>query len=172
MIIKTSEMDLFCSQFLMSVFDPAITEFNNWVVEEVLPKHKKLTGKGGFTRVGKIYPFPVPDEIYPNLHPDLCEEFDYRYDQLRQMEELEGNYYEYMLRGAVSNSGSLSDFYVLLPEVMHETLRGILRPANDVPTSVTSEQLCEFREQHATAIQMFKKRKTLQSIGVNKGSIV
>lgn len=172
MIIKTSEMDLFCSQFLKKVFDPAYSEFNIWIVEEIVPKNKKLTGKSGFTRVGKIYPFPDASETYLSLHPDLCEEFDYRYDQLRQMEELEGNYYEYMLRGAVANSGSLSDFYVLLPEVMHETLRGILRPANDVPTSVTSQQICEFREQHATAIQMFKKRKTLQSIGVNKGSIV
>lgn len=172
MIIKTSEMTLFCSQFLKKVFDPALTDFHNWVVEELLPQHQKLTGTRAFIRLDKVYPYPYVGEIPPNLHPDLCEAFDSRYDQLRQMQELEGNYYEYLIRGAVANSGSLSDFYVLLPEAMHETLSAILKPVSDVPTTVTKQQIDEFQEQHSTAIQMFKRRKTLRSIGVNKGSII
>lgn len=172
MIIKTSEMTLFCSQFLKKVFDPALTDFHNWVVEELVPQHQQLTGARAFMRMGKVYPFPHVDETAPNLHPDLCEAFDSRYDQLRQMQELEGNYYEYMLRDVVSNSGNLSDFYVLLPEVTHSTLSAILKSSTDLPTTVTKKQVDEFRSNHAEAIQMFKRRRTLQSIGVNKGSII
>ena len=88
------------------------------------------------------------------------------------MEELEGNYYEYLLRDLVANSGSLSDFFVLLPEAMHETIRSIGLKAHDEPISVSSEQIVEFRKEHAKAISMFKRRKTMESIGVNKGSII
>lgn len=173
MIIKTTEMDLLCRYFKQSMFDKAKTDFVVWVVEEIVPKHKALTGSVYFTRNGEHYPAYILDDApVIQLHPSLCEAFDERYDQLRQMEELEGNYYEYLLRDLVANSGSLSDFYVLLPEAMHETIRSMVTSANDVPTSVSSEQIVEFREKHAEAISMFKRRKTMESIGVNKGSII
>ena len=172
MIIKTTEMDLLCRYFKQSMFDKAKTEFEIWVVEEIVPKHTALTGYKYFTRSGGNYPTPLGDVTVIQLHPSLCEAFDERYDQLRQMEELEGNYYEYLLRDLVANSGSLSDFFVLLPEAMHKTIRSILTITYDVPTSVSSEQVVEFREKHAKAIAMFKRRKTMESIGVNKGSII
>lgn len=172
MIIKTTEMNLLCQYFKQVMFDKAKTEFEIWVVEEIVPKHTALTGYKYFTRSGRIYPTPVGDVMLLQLHPSLCEAFDERFDQLRQMEELEGNYYEYLLRDLVADSGSLSDFYVLLPEAMHETLRSIGVKAPDVPISVSSEQIVEFREKHAKAISMFKRRKTMESIGVNKGSII
>ena len=172
MIIKTTEMDLLCQYFKQAMFDKAKTEFEIWVVEEIVPKHTALTGSKYFTRNGGNYQTVLGDAPVIQLHPSLCEAFDERYDQLRQMEELEGNYYEYLLRDLVANSGSLSDFYVLLPEAMHETIRSIGLKAADVPTSVSSEQIVEFREKHAEAIAMFKRRKTMESIGVNKGSII
>lgn len=172
MIIKTTEMDLLCRYFKQSMFDKAKTDFMVWVVEEIVPKHIVLTGSKYFTRNGDNFPTVLGDVPAIQLHPSLCEAFDERYDQLRQMEELEGNYYEYLLRDLVANSGSLSDFYVLLPEAMHETLRSIGVKAPDVPTSVSSEQVVEFREKHAEAIAMFKRRKTMESIGINKGSII
>lgn len=173
MIIKTSEMDLLCRYFKQSMFDKAKRDFKVWVFEEIVPKHSALTGSKYFTRNGEHHPAYVLDDApVIQLHPSLCEAFDERFDQLRQMEELEGNYYEYLLRDLVANSGSLSDFYVLLPEAMHKTIRSIVTSANDVPTSVSSEQVVEFREKHAEAISMFKRRKTMESIGVNKGSII
>lgn len=172
MIIKTTEMDLLCRYFKQSMFDKAKTEFVVWVVKELVPKHTALTGSKYFTRNGDNYSTVLGDTPVIQLHPSLCEAFDERYDQLRQMEELEGNYYEYLLRDLVANSGSLSDFYVLLPEAMHETIRSMVTSANDVPTSVSSKQIVEFREKHAKAISMFKRRKTMESIGVNKGSII
>nr|DAK05635.1 MAG TPA: hypothetical protein [Caudoviricetes sp.] len=172
MIIKTTEMDLFCKHFKQVMFAKAKTEFVTWALEEVAPKHSALTNTKYFTRIGGNYPPVLGDAPVIQLHPSLCEAFDERYDQLRQMEELEGNYYEYLLRDLVANSGSLSDFYVLLPEAMHETLRSIGLKATDVPISVSSEQVVEFREKHAEAIAMFKRRKTMESIGVNKGSII
>lgn len=172
MIIKTSEMDLLCRYFKQDMFDKAKTEFVVWVFEEIVPKHTALTGSKYFTRNEGNYPNVLEDAPVIQLHPSLCEAFDERYDQLRQMEELEGNYYEYLLRDLVANSGSLSDFYVLLPEAMHETIRSMVTSANDVPTSVSSEQVVEFREKHAEAIAMFKRRKTMESIGINKGSII
>lgn len=172
MIIKTTEMDLLCRYFKQAMFDKAKTEFVVWVIEEIVPKHRTLTGYKYFTRNGSDYPIVPGEAPIIQLHPSLCEAFDERYDQLRQMEELEGNYYEYLLRDLVANSGSLSDFYVLLPEAMHETIRSMVTSANDVPTSVSSEQVVEFREKHAEAIAMFKRRKTMESIGINKGSII
>lgn len=173
MIIKTSEMELLCHYFKKSMFDKANSDFIVWVLEEILPKHSAMTGANYFSRSGSTYPILIGDLISPApLHPSLCEAFDERFDQLRQMEELEGNYYEYLLRDLVANSGSLSDFYVLLPEAMYETIRSMVKTANDVPTSVSSEQVVEFREKHAEAIAMFKRRKTMESIGVNKGSII
>ena len=172
MIIKTTEMDLFCKHFKQVMFAKANTEFVTWALEEVAPKHSALTNTKYFTRIGGNYPPVLGDAPVIQLHPSLCEAFDERYDQLRQMEELEGNYYEYLLRDLVANSGSLSDFYVLLPEAMHETLRSIGLKAHDEPTSVSSEQIVEFRKEHAKAISMFKRRKTMESIGVNKGSII
>ena len=172
MIIKTTEMDLLCRYFKQSMFDKVKTEFEIWVVEEIVPKHTALTGYKYFTRSGENYPTPLGDVTVIQLHPSLCESFDERYDQLRQMEELEGNYYEYLLRDLVANSGSLSDFYVLLPEAMHETLRSLGLKDSYVPTSVSSAQVVEFREKHAEAIAMFKRRKTMESIGINKGSII
>lgn len=172
MIIKTTEMDLFCCYFKQVMFDKAKTDFMVWVVEEIVPKHIILTGSKYFTRNGNNYPTVLGEVPVIQLHPSLCEAFDERFDQLRQMEELEGNYYEYLLRDLVANSGSLSDFYVLLPEAMHETLRSIRLKGNDLPTSVSSEQVVEFREKHAEAISMFKRRKTMESIGINKGSII
>lgn len=172
MIIKTTEMDLLCRYFKQSMFDKAKTDFVVWVVEEIVPKHIVLTGSKYFTRNDDNYPTVLGDVPVIQLHPSLCEAFDERFDQLRQMEELEGNYYEYLLRDLVANSGSLSDFYVLLPEAMHETIRSMVTSANDVPTSVSSEQVVEFREKHAEAIAMFKRRKTMESIGINKGSII
>ena len=172
MIIKTTEMDLFCKHFKQVMFAKAKTEFVTWALEEVAPKHSALTNTKYFTRIGGNYPPVLGDAPVIQLHPSLCEAFDERYDQLRQMEELEGNYYEYLLRDLVANSGSLSDFFVLLPEAMHETLRSIGLKAHDEPTSVSSEQIVEFRKEHAKAISMFKRRKTMESIGVNKGSII
>lgn len=172
MIIKTIEMDLLCRYFKQSMFDKAKTDFVVWVVEEIVPKHIILTGSKYFTRNGDNYPTVLGDVPVIQLHPSLCEAFDERFDQLRQMEELEGNYYEYLLRDLVADSGSLSDFYVLLPEAMHETLRSIGLKAADEPTSVSSEQIVEFRKEHAKAISMFKRRKTMESIGINKGSII
>lgn len=172
MIIKTSEMELLCRYFKQSMFDKAKTDFMVWVVEEVVPKHGALTGYSYFIRNNECYPSILGEAPTIQLHPSLCEAFDERFDQLRQMEELEGNYYEYLLRDLVADSGSLSDFYVLLPEAMHETLRSIGLKAADVPTSVSSEQVVEFREKHAKAISMFKRRKTMESIGINKGSII
>lgn len=172
MIIKTTEMDLLCRYFKQAMFDKAKTEFVVWVIEEMVPKHITLTGYKYFTRNGSDYPTVLSEAPVIQLHPSLCEAFDERYDQLRQMEELEGNYYEYLLRDLVANSGSLSDFYVLLPEAMHKTIRSMVTSANDVPTSVSSKQVVEFREKHAEAISMFKRRKTMESIGVNKGSII
>ena len=172
MIIKTTEMDFLCKRFKQSMFDKAKTDFVVWVVEEIVPKHIVLTGSKYFTRNGDNYPTVLGDVPVIQLHPSLCEAFDERYDQLRQMEELEGNYYEYLMRDLVANSGSLSDFFVLLPEAMHETLRSIGLKAHDEPTSVSSEQIVEFRKEHAKAISMFKRRKTIESIGVNKGSII
>lgn len=172
MIIKTTEMDLICRWFKQAMFDKAKTDFVVWVVEEIVPKHIALTGSKYFTRNGDNYPTVLGDVPVIQLHPSLCEAFDERYDQLRQMAEIEGNYYEYLLRDLVADSGSLSDFYVLLPEAMHETLRSIGLKAADVPTSVSSEQVVEFREKHAKAISMFKRRKTMESIGINKGSII
>lgn len=172
MIIKTTEMDLLCRCFKQAVFDKAKTEFEIWVVEEIVPKHTALTGYKYFTRSGGNYPTPLSDVIVIQLHPSLCEAFDERYDQLRQMEELEGNYYEYLLRDLVANSGSLSDFYVLLPEAIHETIRSLGLKSHDEPISVSSEQIVEFRKEHAKAISMFKRRKTMESIGINKGSII
>lgn len=172
MIIKTTEMDLFCKHFKQVMFAKAKTEFVTWALEEVAPKHSALTNTKYFTRIGGNYPPVLGDAPVIQLHPSLCEAFDERYDQLRQMEELEGNYYEYLLRDLVANSGSLSDFYVLLPEAMHETLRSIGLTVSDEPTSVSSEQIVEFRKEHAKAISMFKRRKTMESIGINKGSII
>lgn len=173
MIIKTTEMDLLCRYFKQSMFDKAKTDFVVWVVEEIVPKHIVLTGSKYFTRNGEHHPYYIVDDApVIQLHPSLCEAFDERYDQLRQMEELEGNYYEYLLRDLVANSGSLSDFYVLLPEAMHETIRSLGLKTPDEPTSVSSEQVVEFREKHAEAISMFKRRKTMESIGINKGSII
>lgn len=173
MIIKTTEMDLLCQYFKQSMFDRAKTDFMLWVTNEVVPKHSALTGSIYFTRNNSYYPSYIMDDApVIQLHPSLCEAFDERFDQLRQMEELEGNYYEYLLRDLVANSGSLSDFYVLLPEAMHETIRSMVTSANEVPTSVSSEQVVEFREKHAEAIAMFKRRKTMESIGINKGSII
>ena len=172
MIIKTTEMDLLCRYFKQTMFDKAKTDFMVWVVEEIVPKHIVLTGSKYFTRNGDNYPNVLGDVPVIQLHPSLCEAFDERYDQLRQMEELEGNYYEYLLRDLVANSGSLSDFYVLLPEAMHETIRSLGLKTHDEPTSVSSEQIVEFRKEHAKAISMFKRRKTMESIGVNKGSII
>lgn len=172
MIIKTTEMNLLCRYFKQTMFAKAKTEFLVWTVEELLPKHTALTGFKYFTRNGGNYPTVLGDAPVIQLHPSLCEAFDERYDQLRQMEELEGNYYEYLLRDLVADSGSLSDFYVLLPEAMHETLKSIGVKAADVPISVSSEQVIEFREKHAEAISMFKRRKTMESIGINKGSII
>lgn len=173
MIIKTSEMDLICRYFKEAMFDKAKTDFKLWVFKEILPKQKTLTGYKYFTRNGENHPeYIMDDEPVVQLHPSLCEAFDERFDQLRQMEELEGNYYEYLLRDLVANSGSLSDFFVLLPEAMHETIRSMVTSANDVPTSVSSEQVVEFREKHAEAISMFKRRKMMESIGINKGSII
>lgn len=172
MIIKTTEMNLLCRYFKQTMFAKAKTEFLVWIVEELLPKHTALTGFKYFTRNGGNYPTVLGDAPVIQLHPSLCEAFDERFDHLRQMEELEGNYYEYLLRDLVADSGSLSDFYVLLPEAMHETLRSIGVKAPDVPISVSSEQVVEFREKHAEAIAMFKRRKTMESIGINKGSII
>lgn len=172
MIIKTTEMDLLCRYFKQAMFDKAKSDFMVWVVEEIVPKHTALTGSSYFTRSGEHYPTVLGESPVVPLHPSLCEAFDERFDQLRQMEELEGNYYEYLLRDLVANSGSLSDFYVLLPEAMHETIRSMVTNATDVPISVSSEQVVEFREKHAEAIAMFKRRKTMESIGVNKGSII
>lgn len=172
MIIKTTEMDLFCKHFKQVMFAKAKTEFVTWALEEVVPKHSALTNTKYFTRIGGNYPPVLGDAPVIPLHPSLCEAFDERYDQLRQMEELEGNYYEYLLRDLVANSGSLSDFFVLLPEAMHETIRSIGLKAHDEPISVSSEQIVEFRKEHAKAISMFKRRKTMESIGVNKGSII
>lgn len=172
MIIKTSEMELLCRYFKQSMFDKAKTDFMVWVVEDIVPKHKALTGFTYFTRNNNHYPTVLSEAPVIQLHPSLCEAFDERFDQLRQMEELEGNYYEYLLRDLVANSGSLSDFYVLLPEAMHETVRSMVTSASDVPISVSSEQVVEFREKHAEAIAMFKRRKTMESIGINKGSII
>ena len=143
------------------------------MLEEIVPKHKALTGSVYFTRNGEHYPAYILDDApVIQLHPSLCEAFDERFDQLRQMEELEGNYYEYLLRDLVADSGSLSDFFVLLPEAMHETIRSLGLKTHDEPTSVSSEQIVEFREKHAKAISMFKRRKTMESIGINKGSII
>lgn len=173
MIIKTTEMDLLCRYFKQTMFDKAKTDFKLWVFTEILPKQMTLTGFKYFTRNGENHPeYVMDDEPVIQLHPSLCEAFDERYDQLRQMEELEGNYYEYLLRDLVADSGSLSDFYVLLPEAMHETLRSIGLKTPDVPTSVSSEQIVEFREKHAKAISMFKRRKTMESIGIIKGSTI
>lgn len=173
MIIKTTEMDLLCRYFKQAMFDRAKKDFKVWVLEEIVPKHKALTGSVYFTRNGEHYPAYILDDApVIQLHPSLCEAFDERYDQLRQMEELEGNYYEYLLRDLVANSGSLSDFYVLLPEAMHETIRSMGLKTHDEPISVSSEQIVEFRKEHAKAISMFKRRKTMESIGVNKGSII
>ena len=172
MIIKTREMELLCQYFKQSMFDKAKIAFRDWVDEELVPKHEALTGSSYFTRNKQQYPDVLTDAPAIQLHPSLCEAFDERFDQLRQMEELEGNYYEYLLRDLVANSGSLSDFFVLLPEAMHKTIRSILTITYDVPTSVSSEQVVEFREKHTEAISMFKRRKTMESIGVNKGSII
>lgn len=172
MIIKTTEMELLCRYFKQSMFDKAKSDFMIWVIEEIVPKHTALTGSSYFTRNNDHYPMVLNEAPVVQLHPSLCEAFDERFDQLRQMEELEGNYYEYLLRDLVANSGSLSDFYVLLPEAMHETIRSMVKTANDVSTSVSSEQVVEFREKHAEAIAMFKRRKTMESIGINKGSII
>lgn len=173
MIIKTTEMDLFCRCFKQAMFNKAVTDFKTWVFEELLPKHTALTGSKYFTRNGEHHPtYILDDDPAIQLHPSLCEAFDERYDQLRQMEELEGNYYEYLLRDLVANSGSLSDFYVLLPEAMHETIRSLGLKTHDEPISVSSEQIVEFRKEHAKAIAMFKRRKTMESIGINKGSII
>lgn len=173
MIITTTEMDLFCRCFKQAMFFKAVTDFKTWVFEELLPKHTALTGYKYFTRNGEHHPtYILDDGPVIQLHSSLCEAFDERYDQLRQMEELEGNYYEYLLRDLVANSGSLSDFFVLLPEAMHKTLRLIGINANDIPTTVSSEQVVEFRKEHAKAIEMFKRRKTMESIGINKGSII
>ena len=173
MILKISEMNLLYQYFKYDIFRKAKLNFMLWVKEEVIPKHLALTGTIYFIRNSTCYPSGISDDApVIQLHPSLCEAFDERFDQLRQMEELEGNYYEYLLRDLIANSGSLSDFYVLLPEVMHETIRSIIFIANDIPTSVSPEQIVEFREKHAEAISMFKRRKTMESIGVNKGSII
>lgn len=173
MIIKTSEMDLICRYFKEAMFDKAKTDFKLWVFKEILPKQKTLTGYKYFTRNGENHPEYIMDDApVVQLHPSLCEAFDERYDQLRQMEDLEGNYYEYLLRDLVATSVNLADFYDLVPEAMHETFRLIGFKGSDIPTSVSSEQIVEFREKHAEAIAMFKRRKTMESIGINKGSII
>lgn len=165
MILKPEDMQAVCDNFINLVFEKAWDQFREWVAEEICPTQTKLTGSPHFHRNRKVWPGDMANTDRMLVVP-MHDKFDAEYDKLRQMVDIEGNYYVYLIRDAIAVSESWIDVTVLMPEPALQYL-WVIGETNI--RTLTDADVLKFQSKHKIALDYFKRRMTFYSLGINRG---
>lgn len=165
MILKPEDMQAVCDNFINLVFEKAWDQFNEWVAEEICPAQTAAYGSPHFVRERKSWPSYSVDATRL-LITSMTDKFDAEYDKMRQMVEVEGNYYSYLVRDAIATAQTWTDVTVLLPEKTLSFLWAISSPGD---RTVSDANILKFQTKHKIALDYFKRRMTFYSLGIGKG---
>ena len=167
MILKPEDLEAIIGNFQGSIFKRAIEGFQGWVVNNICPELKKLGLPEFFYREGFYFPhYPGDDSCIAELTPELCNTFDEKYDEIRQMQDIEGNYYDALLRDAISLSAHMEDIHKLLGEECLKYMWAISSTLTN-PSNVNEQVLVEFNQRNQIALSYLKKRLTFYAMGIN-----
>lgn len=167
MILKPEDMQAVCDNFIHLVFEKAWDQFREWVAEEICPTQTKLTGSPHFHRNRKVWPGDMATTDRMLVVP-MHDKFDAEYDKLRQMVDIEGNYYVYWIRDAVALAENWEDVKALMPE---QALQYLWVVGVGASRCITDADVLKFQSKHKIALDYFKRRMTFYSLGVNRGLI-
>lgn len=165
MILKPEDMQAVCDNFIHLVFEKAWDQFREWVAEEICPTQTKLTGSPHFHRNRRVWPGDTATTDRMLVVP-MHDKFDAEYDKMRQMVEVEGNYYSYLVRDAIATAQTWTDVTVLLPEKTLSFLWAVNSPGD---RTVSDADILKFQTKHKIALDYFKRRMTFYSLGIGKG---
>lgn len=168
MILRPDDLQAVCNNFNSEIFKPAWDNFNKWVDSTFSTKLLDLGESMYFVREGKVWPGPIARDFVKPLHPSLCPIFDEKYDEMRQMVDIEGNYYEHLLRNAISVSNNKTELHELIPKAAHKYIWDF---GDDAPSQLTEAKELSFISDNQIALNYLKKRLAFYSIGVNAGLI-
>lgn len=170
MILKPDDLEAYCGNFTYELFKKAWEVFEHFVEEEICAELHKRNISMYFIREGKMWPFPDNNgNLRRSLtEPDLCIKFDEAYDPMRQMVDVEGNYYNHLLRNAIALAGNWDELLTLIPQGAHFALWKITASG---PMSLSEDKILAFNQQNSIALNYLKKRLTFYSLGINKGFI-
>lgn len=170
MILSPEDMKAYVNNFTNTIFAKAWDDFNFWVRDEISSELEKLGLSIWFFREGRVWPFTsiAVDLVRDtNLHPSLCNKFDAEYDLMRQMMDIEGNYYEHMLRNAVCWARDWEELLEFIPRGAHFGLWQISFTGVS-PQFVKEDKVEEFKQINQIALDYLNKRLTFYSLGINK----
>lgn len=165
MILKPEDMQAVCDNFINLVFQKAWDQFEEWVAEEICPTQTAAYGSPHFYREGRNWPGENVGTVRLLTIP-MHDKFDAEYDKMRQMKDIEGNYYVYLVRDAIATSESWTDVMALLPEQALQYLWTV-GPTNT--RTLSDADILKFQTKHKIALEYFKRRMTFYSLGVGKG---
>lgn len=165
MILKPEDMQAVCDNFINLVFQKAWDQFENWVAEEICPAQTAMHGSPHFVRERRSWPAHGVGSMRL-LVSSMTDKFDAEYDKMRQMVEVEGNYYQYWVRDAIATGQTWTDVTVLLPEQSLAFLWAVNSPGD---RTLSDADILKFQTKHKIALDYFKRRMTFYSLGVGKG---
>lgn len=165
MILKPEDMEAVTRNFQDNIFMGVQDHFREWVKENICDKLKALGLSDYFYREGCYFPeFRGYDVGASCIPEEYCNIFDAKYDELRQMRDVEGNYYDAMLRDCIRLSAHQADMQKLLPE---ETFKYLWQmPSSNAASQITEIVLADFNQRNQVALAYLKKRLTFYAMGL------